>query len=63
LTGGSGAPQTNQELAKEIDQARDLLAAGNVVGTRRLLNKIDARYRGLAAPRSIDLAARIDAMN
>jgi pimeloyl-ACP methyl ester carboxylesterase len=53
----------NQELAKEIDQASDLLAAGNVDGARRLLNKIDARYGGLAAPRSVDLAARIDAMN
>jgi pimeloyl-ACP methyl ester carboxylesterase len=53
----------NQELAKQIDQASDLLAAGNVDGTRRLLNKIDARYGGLAAPRSVDLAARIDAMN
>jgi pimeloyl-ACP methyl ester carboxylesterase len=53
----------SQELAKEIDQASDLLAAGNVDATRRLLNKIDARYGGLAAPRSVDLAARIDAMN
>jgi dienelactone hydrolase len=53
----------NQELAKEIDQANDLLAAGNVEGARRMLNKIDARYGGLAAPRSVDLAARIDAMN
>jgi pimeloyl-ACP methyl ester carboxylesterase len=53
----------NQELAKQIDRASDLLAAGNVDGTRRLLNDIDARYGGLAAPRSIDLAARIDAMN
>ena len=53
----------NQELAKQIDQASDLLAAGNVDGTRKLLNKIDARYGGLAAPRSVDLAARIDVMN
>ena len=29
----------------------------------RRLNKIDARYGGLAAPRSVDLAARIDVMN
>src|SRR5882757_10692885 len=53
----------NQGLAKEIDQASDLLAAGNVDGTRRLLNKIDAHYGGLAAPRSVDLAARIDVTN
>jgi hypothetical protein len=49
----------NQELGKEIDQANDLLAAGNVDGARKLLNKIDTRYGGLAAPRSVDLAARI----
>jgi pimeloyl-ACP methyl ester carboxylesterase len=49
----------NRQLGKEIDQANDLLAGGNVDGARRLLNKIDARYGGLAAPRSVDLAARI----
>jgi pimeloyl-ACP methyl ester carboxylesterase len=53
----------NQELGKEIDQANDLLAAGNVDGARKLLTKIDTRYGGLAAPRSIDLAARIVGMN
>jgi hypothetical protein len=50
----------NQELGKQMDQASDLLGAGNVDGARRLLNKIDTRYGGLAAPRSVDLAARID---
>src|SRR5258707_5441759 len=50
----------NQELGKQMNQASDLLDAGNVDGARRLLNKIDARYGGLAAPRSVDLAARID---
>ena len=49
----------NQELGKQMDQASDLLDAGNVDGARRLLNKIDARYGGLAAPRSVDLAARL----
>jgi predicted esterase len=49
----------NRELGKQIDQANDLLAAGNADGARRLLNKIDTRYGGLAAPRSVDLAARI----
>ena len=53
----------NQELEKAIVQANDLLAAGNADGARRSLNKIDTRYGGLAAPRSVDLAARIDAMN
>jgi dienelactone hydrolase len=53
----------NRELGKEIDQANDLLAAGNVDGARRLLDKIDTRYGGLAAPRSVDLAARILGMD
>jgi predicted esterase len=53
----------NQELGKEIDQTNDLLAAGNVDGARRLLDKIDTRYGGLAAPRSVDLAARIVGMD
>jgi pimeloyl-ACP methyl ester carboxylesterase len=49
----------DQELGKLIDQTNDLLAAGNVDGARRLLNKIDAHYGGLAAPRSVDLAIRV----
>jgi pimeloyl-ACP methyl ester carboxylesterase len=53
----------NQELDKKIEQANDLLAAGNVDGARKLLNKIDARYGGLAAPRSVDLAERIVGLN
>jgi pimeloyl-ACP methyl ester carboxylesterase len=52
----------DHELAKQIDHANGLLAAGNVEEARGLLNKIDGRYGGLAAPRSVDLAARIDAM-
>ena len=51
--------RVNQELGKKLDQANDLLAAGNVHGARRLLGKIDTRYGGLAAPRSVDLAERI----
>jgi len=57
------AAEFNREMAKQIDHANDLLAAGNVEGARRMLNKIDARDGGLTAPRSVDLAARIDAMN
>ena len=49
----------NQELDKAIVQANELLAAGDADGARRLLAKIDTRYGGLAAPRSVDLAARI----
>jgi pimeloyl-ACP methyl ester carboxylesterase len=53
----------NQELDKTLVQANDLLAAGNLDGARRSLNKIDARYGGLAAPRSVDLAARVGGMD
>jgi pimeloyl-ACP methyl ester carboxylesterase len=53
----------SQDLGKQIDQASDLLAAGDVEEARRLLNRIDTRYGGLAAPRSVDLAARIAGMN
>jgi dienelactone hydrolase len=53
----------DQELEKEFDRANALLAAGNVDGARRLVNKIDARYGGLAAPRSVDLAARLPGMD
>ena len=49
----------DQELGKKLDQANDLLAAGNLDGARKLLDKVDARYGGLAAPRSVDLAARM----
>jgi hypothetical protein len=53
----------SQGLEKAIVQANDLLAAGDAAGARRLLNKIDTRYGGLAAPRSVDLAARIAGMD
>ena len=47
----------NQTLEKQLDQVEDLHAAGDVNRARTLLNKIDMRYGGLAAPRSVDLAA------
>ncbi len=53
----------NQELDATIVQANDLLAVGNLDGARRSLDKIDTRYGGLAAPRSVDLAARIGGMD
>jgi pimeloyl-ACP methyl ester carboxylesterase len=52
----------DQELEKQIDQTNDLLAAGNVDGARRLLDKIDTHYGGLAAPRSVDLAIRLQSL-
>jgi pimeloyl-ACP methyl ester carboxylesterase len=51
--------RVSQELEKTIAQANELLAAGNLDGARGSLNKIDTRFGGLAAPRSVDLAARI----
>jgi hypothetical protein len=52
----------NQELDKAMVQANEL-AARSADGARRSLNKIDTRYGGLAAPRSVDLAARIGGMD
>jgi hypothetical protein len=49
----------NQELEKALVRANALLAAGNADGARRSLDQIDKRYGGLAAPRSVYLAARI----
>jgi pimeloyl-ACP methyl ester carboxylesterase len=53
----------NQELERTIAQVNDLLAAGNADAARRSLIKIDTRYGGLAAPRSVYLAARIGGMD
>jgi hypothetical protein len=53
----------NQELVKQLDRANHLFAAGDLGGARALLTQIDTRYGGLAAPRSVDLAARIDGVN
>ena len=52
----------DQELGKQIDQTNDLLAAGDVDGARRLLDKVDAHYGGLAARRSVDLAIRLQSL-
>ncbi|WP_217317962.1 hypothetical protein [Rhodanobacter sp. C03] len=48
-------------LTAQLQQAQDLLANDKSDAARTLLDKIDARYGGLAAPRSIDLAEKIDA--
>ena len=53
----------NRELEKTIVEANGLLAARNADAARRSLIKIDTRYGGLAAPRSVDLAARIGGMD
>ena len=50
-----------QELSAQLQQVEDLLAGGKPDQARTLLYKTDMRYGGLAAPRSIELARKIDA--
>jgi pimeloyl-ACP methyl ester carboxylesterase len=50
-----------QELAVQLKQVEELLADGKRADARTLLEKIDAHYGGLAAPRSTELAKTIDA--
>ncbi|MFZ0872024.1 MAG: hypothetical protein WAM90_15035, partial [Rhodanobacter sp.] len=49
------------ELTTSLKQVKDLLADGKRDDARTLLDKIDAHYGGLAAPRSTELAKTIDA--
>ena len=49
------------ELAAQLKHVEDLLANGKRDDARALLEKIDAHYGGLAAPRSTELAKTIDA--
>ena len=49
------------ELNEQLEQVEDLLAGGKRDDARTLLDKIDAHYGGLAAPRSSGLAEKIDA--
>jgi pimeloyl-ACP methyl ester carboxylesterase len=46
------------ELTAQLQQVEDSLARGETSAARRLLDKVDARYGGLAAPRSVELAGR-----
>jgi pimeloyl-ACP methyl ester carboxylesterase len=45
-------------MSAQLDQAERLIAAGKREDARRLLGRVDGRFGGLAAPRSVDLAAR-----
>ena len=51
----------DQELTTQLQRVADLLAGGRVRGARDLLHKLDKRFGGLAAPRSVELAAAIAA--
>jgi pimeloyl-ACP methyl ester carboxylesterase len=50
--------RNDRELSAQLKQVADALAHGATDDTRRLLDKVDARYGGLAAPRSVELAGR-----
>jgi pimeloyl-ACP methyl ester carboxylesterase len=52
----------DRELGKQIDQTNELLAAGNLDRARRLLDKVDTHYGGLAAPRSVDLTITLQSL-
>ena len=49
-----------RQLTDQLQQVTTLLANGRRDDARTLLDKIDAHYGGLAAPRSIELAEKID---
>jgi len=46
------------DMTAQLNHVEDLIASGANDEARRLLGKIDARYGGLAAPRSIELAGK-----
>jgi pimeloyl-ACP methyl ester carboxylesterase len=47
------------ELTAQLKQVEDSFARGETSAARRLLDKIDAHYGGSAAPRSVELQARL----
>lgn len=48
----------DEELSAQLKQVQDSFSRGETSAARRLLDKIDARYGGLAAPRSVELAGQ-----
>jgi hypothetical protein len=50
----------DSEVAAQLKHVEGLLAAGEHDAAQALLEKIDAHYGGLAAPRSVELARKID---
>ncbi len=48
----------DQELSAQLRQVENAFAQGDSQGARQLLSQIDARYAGLAAPRSLELATQ-----
>jgi pimeloyl-ACP methyl ester carboxylesterase len=50
--------QVDQELSTQLEQVESAFARGDSSTAKKLLLKIDVRYGGLAAPRSVELASR-----
>jgi dienelactone hydrolase len=48
----------DRDMAKALDQAEALIASGKRDEAHKQLIKVDARFGGLAAPRSVDLAGK-----
>lgn len=46
------------ELSTQLQQVAGAFAGGDAAGARRLLERLDAHYGGLAAPRSVELASQ-----
>jgi pimeloyl-ACP methyl ester carboxylesterase len=51
--------QIDQELQSQLGQVESLLGRGDTAAAKRILDQVDTRYGGLAAPRSLELAALI----
>jgi pimeloyl-ACP methyl ester carboxylesterase len=50
--------QVDKELSTQLEQVESAFARGESSTAKKLLLKIDVRYGGLAAPRSVELASR-----
>jgi pimeloyl-ACP methyl ester carboxylesterase len=48
------------ELASQLQQVEELLGRGKIPAASTLLGQIDAHFAGLAAPKSVELASRIN---
>ena len=55
---GACTARIDQELNAQLEQVEKEFARGESSAAKQLLEKIDARYGGLAAPRSVELAGR-----
>jgi hypothetical protein len=53
--------QHEAQLGDQLHAVEQALGSGRIAEARAMLEKIDTRYGGLAAPRSVELAERIEA--